>query len=79
MTSQIWTHTTPPVGFDVARCKYTFEGRASRVLGDHDSPVGFEPDPSYADGRYKDITVRTAWMMYLDHSMEVFSRLGFQL
>lgn len=72
ITPRIWTHTPVPMGMNIEAVHKRFEERAASVLSDYEEPTDLSPDPSYADGRYRDITVRTAWMMYLDLAIEHF-------
>lgn len=76
----IWTHTPVPKGFPLRLVNARFEHRAASVLGDYDSPVKFNvhylKGDIYTDFRYTDITVRTAWMMYLDLALEHYDRFG---
>lgn len=74
---RIWTHTPVPMGLDVIALKQRFEERAAYVLGDHDSPADLtkcsSPDDLYNDNRYWSVTVRAAWMMYVDQAIEHFN------
>lgn len=72
ITPAIWTHTPIPQGMDIESLKANFEARAASVLGDYDAPVNFEADQMYRDGRYLDINVRCAWMMYVDQAIEQY-------
>ena len=73
----IWTHTPVPMGLDIIALKQRFEERAASVLGDHDSPADLtkcsSPDDLYNDNRYWSVTVRAAWMMYVDQAIEHFN------
>lgn len=71
-----WIHCQVPTSFPLQTVNARFELRAASVLSDYEEPTNFEPDLSYPDRRYKDITVRTAWMMYLDLALEHFDRFG---
>lgn len=66
----IWTHTPVPLGMAIEAIHAQFEARAASVLSDYEEPTNLASDPSYHDGRYKDTTVRAAWMMYLDLAIE---------
>jgi len=72
VTPRIWTHVPVPVGMDITAVHQKFERRAASVLGDHETPVDFAPDPAYSDGRYRSVGLRMAWMMYLDQAIEKF-------
>ena len=85
----IWTHTPVPAGFPLQTVNARFEKRAACVLSDYDSPVSFDTwtpalpteksdqyDILFDDGRYVDVGVRTAWMMYLDLELAHFDRFG---
>ncbi|MNP47278.1 hypothetical protein D3C76_1413230 [compost metagenome] len=78
-----------PGGFPLERVVEQFEKRAACVLSDFDEPANLErwlPDTphktsdqydcSFDDGRYIDVGVRQAWMMYLDLALEHFDRFG---
>ena len=68
---RIWTHTPVPHGMPIEKVHARFEERAASILGDWDTPVSFATG-ACGDNRYKDITVRTAWMMYLDRAVEEY-------
>lgn len=69
---RIWTHVPVPYGMNIQAVHARFQERVVSVLGDYDSPVDLSPDPFYPDGRYQAVSVRTAWMMYLDLAIEQF-------
>lgn len=68
----IWTPGPVPYEFDIVTLNQEFETRAASVLSDYEEPTNFASDPSYPDGRYLDITVRCAWMMYVDQAVQRF-------
>lgn len=74
---RIWTHTPVPMGLDIIALKQQFEKRAASVLGDHDCEVDLSkcssPDDLYNDHRYWSVTVRAAWMMYLELAIKHFN------
>lgn len=74
----IWTHTPVPVGFPIVKVQAEFEGYASGVLGDYDSPVNFvkctrTTSMHFTDNRYVSESLRAAWMMYLDLAIRHFN------
>lgn len=69
----IWTAQPVPVGLDIEALKAQFERSASVMLADHDRPVDFAPSKDIGDARYSDISVRCAWIMYVDLAIQNFS------
>lgn len=72
----VWTHCPLPIGMKAHELQAKFEERAASVLGDHDCEVDLSkcssPDDLYNDHRYWSVTVRAAWMMYVDQAIEQF-------
>lgn len=74
MLPEIWTSQPIPTGLDIVSLKEQFEARAASILSDYEESVDFSPDSSYPDGRYKDLEVRAAWMMYVDLAIMNFGQ-----
>jgi hypothetical protein len=77
----IWTHTPVPAGFPLVEVNARFEKRAASVLVYHEGTVDFSTwqpheKEGFCDYRYKKLTIRAAWMMYLDLALEHFDRFG---
>lgn len=77
----VWSHTPVPDGFPLKTVNACFEKRAAIVLSDYNSEVDFSTwqpheKEGFRDYRYKQPSVRQAWMMYLDLALKHFDRFG---
>lgn len=73
----IWTHTLVPWGLDIIGLHEHFETKILGVLGDVDTIPDLRKCTNkqffgYDDNRYFDVTIRAAWMMYVDQAIDHF-------
>src|SRR5215207_6385896 len=75
----VWSHTPFTWGMNPEAIQAKFEERASNVLSDPDVPLNLRKFSPYAEGhgykdnRYVNEYIRTAWMMYVDLSIEHYN------